>query len=175
MIAIIYYQKITIIGVISIVLSLLSVSTKSLIFSTATTMNIFIFNWISIVTDFVGIFCSLSFVFYNYNSNSDSDDNGIITQWGYIWIYQSIAVWSMISGMFLAMMVPYLFWQKWNDATRYNYSHCQQMLKAGIILFVSSIIFAGVSFLFINIALFAIIAFVKCLQLLNFATSLLFV
>ena len=41
MIAIIYYQEITLVGVISIVLSLLSVSTKSLIFSTATSFNIF--------------------------------------------------------------------------------------------------------------------------------------
>ena len=164
MIAIIYYQEITVIGVISIVLSLLSVSTKSLIFSTATTMNIFIFNWISIVTDFVGIFCSLSFVFYNYNSNynSNSDENGLITQWGYIWIYESIATWGMIFVSLVCMVVPYLFWERWDYATRYNYSHWKEMLKTGMMVSLLCILFAGISFLFINIALFAVIAYVKC-------------
>ena len=140
MIAIIYYQKITRIGVISIVLSLLSVSSKSLLFSTATTMNIFIFNWLSIVTDFVGIFCILSFVFYNDNDNS----NSIITEWGYIWIYQSVAVWSII----------------WMSAVSFVMAplSCRD---CAVMLFFTSILLTAISFVCINIGLFAIIAYVS--------------
>ena len=158
MVAIIYYQEITIVSIISILVSLLSVSAKSLIFSPATTVNIFLFNWISIVTDFIGIFCSLSFVFYNYNSN----DNDIITEWGYIWIYQSIAMWSIVWVCIVCTCGTLVICEEWYYATRSGHVHLKKVGKITIIVIVASIIFAAVSFLLVTITLFAGVAYVKC-------------
>ena len=60
LIAIVYYQDTQIINVISICISLLSVSTKAMVFSTAIDFRVFIFNWLSLVCDFFGIFAVVS-------------------------------------------------------------------------------------------------------------------
>ena len=169
MISIIYYQEITVIGAISILLSLLSVLTKSLIFSTSTIMSGFfltvttkstvIFNWISKVTDFFGIFCSVLFVFYNYNGNAN--ENGIITQWGYIWIYQSVGIWSLICICLFFAIVPLFFW---HIARRSNHSIGKELCKAAVQVFLVSILSAIILFVFINVSLFTIIAYVKFIQ-----------
>ena len=58
MIAIVYYEKANIVAIISILLSMTSVSTKALIFSTSINNKIFIYNWLSAVADFFwSIFC----------------------------------------------------------------------------------------------------------------------
>ena len=90
MIAIVYYDETELINIISILISLLSVAAKSLIFSKAIIFSVFIFNWLSIVTDFFGIFCSLSWVFYNPN------DSQTLTKMGTFWINQSVTVWAAI-------------------------------------------------------------------------------
>ena len=56
LIAIVYYQDTEIINVVSICISLLSVATKTMVFSIAIDFKVFIFNWLSLVCDFFGIF-----------------------------------------------------------------------------------------------------------------------
>ena len=60
MIAIIYYQKPSTIGIISILMSLLSVAIKALMFSQAIVFSVFVFNWLSLVCDFFGVFAVVS-------------------------------------------------------------------------------------------------------------------
>ena len=56
LIAIVYYQDTDIINVISICISLLSVSTKTMAFSVAIDFRVFIYNWLSLMCDFFGVF-----------------------------------------------------------------------------------------------------------------------
>ena len=90
MIAIVYFDETELINIISILISLLSVATKSLVFSQAIEFSAFIFHWLSLVTDFFGIFCVLSWVFYN-PTNPET-----ISNLGMIWIYQSGIIWLCI-------------------------------------------------------------------------------
>ena len=86
MIAIMYYNELNIVAVISIIISMLSVSSKSLIFCAASSINIktMIFTWFYAVTDFFAIFFVLSFVFYTGDDIND-DIIGILRN---IWIYK---------------------------------------------------------------------------------------
>ena len=56
LIAIVYYQDTQIINIVSICISLLSVATKTMVFSMAIDFRVFIFNWLSLFCDFFGIF-----------------------------------------------------------------------------------------------------------------------
>ena len=168
MIAIIYYEKVTVVGVISIVLSLLSVSLKSLIFSRAITFKIFIFNWLSLVIDFLGIFCSLAFVFYNYDYNNRNNNGRIMTEWGEIWIWQSIIMWGIICVGFGLYAAPHILTEEWHDISRYHVARfvhqliikiCKMTCRTvmWIFIFISVSVLA---FLATNIGLFAPIALV---------------
>ena len=79
MIAIVYYKDANLLSVISIIISMFSVASKSFVFSVAGAMDTktLLLNWISAVSDFFGIFFVVSWVFYNTddidnNNNSDS-------------------------------------------------------------------------------------------------------
>ena len=56
LIAIVLYQETSIVSILSICISIVSVSTKSMVLSIANDTKIFLFNWVSLVTDFLGIF-----------------------------------------------------------------------------------------------------------------------
>eukprot|EP01083_Nonionella_stella_P193652 714971_1 len=66
MVAIVYFQEANLIAIISILLSMLSVSTKAFVFSIATALNLkqLFFNWCCAVTDFFGVFFAVTWVFY---------------------------------------------------------------------------------------------------------------
>ena len=100
MIAIVYFDETELINIISILISLLSVATKSLVFSQAVEFSAFIFNWLSLVTDFFGIFCILSWVFYN------PTDPQTISNLGMIWIYQSAIIWVCICSWTSITLAP---------------------------------------------------------------------
>ena len=159
MIAIIYYQEPSTIGIISILLSLLSVATKALMFSQAVVFSVFIFNWLSLVIDFFGIFCMLSWVFYN------PDNSGIITQWGYIWIYQVFAMWALCCLWCFATIGPEILTEQWNDTFRKEditkgHKICEVIMK----FFCSACFFigcCGLALLGITIGLFSPFAFVS--------------
>ena len=62
LVAIVYFQDTQIINVISICISLLSVATKTMVFSAAIDFRVFIFNWLSLVCVFFCLFlCLCSF------------------------------------------------------------------------------------------------------------------
>ena len=75
LIAIVYYQDTEIINVISICISLLSVATKSMVFSVAIDFKVFIFNWLSLVCDFFGVFAIVSW--YVISTNIAIDIRGV--------------------------------------------------------------------------------------------------
>ena len=162
MIAIIYYQEVTVVGVVSIALSLLSISIKSLMFSSAITFKIFIFNWLSLLTDFFGIFCSLTFVFYTYTTNKGE----IITKWGKIWIFQSIIMWSIVCLSFGLCVAAHMLTNAWYDIRSRNYRRWNLFTKISIMTlkttlwFVAFIFLSTLAFLGTSIGLLSPIAFV---------------
>lgn len=85
MVAIVYYQEANTIAICSILLSMLSVSTKSMIFSRSIDTVTFLFNWLCCICDFYSIFYFISWVFYN--PHIDDDDGYFeMTAIGYLWI-----------------------------------------------------------------------------------------
>ena len=66
MVAIVVYKEANIVSIISILISLLSVASKSFIFSVAfaLTLKQLFFNWLSAISDFFGLFCVVSWIFY---------------------------------------------------------------------------------------------------------------
>ena len=104
MIAIVYYDETEWLNIISILISLISVATKSLVFSQAIEFSVFIFNWLSLVTDFFGIFCILSWVFYNPNPNPSNAQN--ISDLGKIWLWQAGIMWIVICLWTIIMLSP---------------------------------------------------------------------
>eukprot|EP01084_Bolivina_argentea_P013195 24738_1 len=65
--AIVIYKEANIVSIISILISMLSVSSKSFILSIQLSINIktLFFNWLCAVTDFIGIFFAVSWAFYD--------------------------------------------------------------------------------------------------------------
>ena len=66
MAAIVIYEEANIVAIISILISMLSVASKSFVFSIATalTMKQLFFNWLSGILDFFALFFIVSWVFY---------------------------------------------------------------------------------------------------------------
>ena len=66
MAAIVIYEEANIIAIISILISMLSVASKSFVFSIATALTLkqLFFNWLSGITDFFGLFFVVAWVFY---------------------------------------------------------------------------------------------------------------
>eukprot|EP01083_Nonionella_stella_P233727 823202_1 len=86
-IAIVYYQEANYVSIISILLSMFSVITKSLILSQGVEKYTFIWTWLCVVTDFFGIFFTLTWVFYSHDS-IHGDFMGYFNIFGQIWIYK---------------------------------------------------------------------------------------
>ena len=73
MIAIVYYEEASLLPIVSILISLLSVASKSFVFSVSAGINVetIVFYWLCAVTDFFGIFFIVTWVFYIPNSDID--------------------------------------------------------------------------------------------------------
>eukprot|EP01084_Bolivina_argentea_P310325 536961_1 len=71
MCSIVIYNETNIISILSILISLLSVASKSFVFSMGSATNIkqLLFNWLCAVTDFFGIFFVVCWVFYEPNDD----------------------------------------------------------------------------------------------------------
>eukprot|EP01083_Nonionella_stella_P305506 1066028_1 len=89
MVAIVYFQEANLIAIISILLSMLSVSTKAFVFSIATALNLkqLFFNWCCAVTDFFGVFFAVTWVFYTPASDHLASAFTMIRT---IWFYKLI-------------------------------------------------------------------------------------
>ena len=85
-----------IIAIVSILMSMCSVASKSFVFSVAASYNYktLILSWLSAVTDFFSIFFVVSWVFYNVdNDDDDSNGNGNLNLFGFniigqIWFFK---------------------------------------------------------------------------------------
>ena len=87
MVAIVIYKEANIVAIISILLSMLSVASKSFVFSIATalTMKQLFFNWLSGISDFFGIFFAVSWAFYEPNDKTLQPAFNIIQA---VWFYR---------------------------------------------------------------------------------------
>ena len=87
MVAIVIYKEANIVAIISILISMLSVASKSFVFSIASALTIkqLFFNWLSGITDFFGIFFAVSWVFYEPESEYLNDAFVTIQT---VWLYR---------------------------------------------------------------------------------------
>eukprot|EP01083_Nonionella_stella_P173863 601023_1 len=107
MASIVIYNEANIISITSILISLLSVCSKSLVFSmgTATNMKQLFFNWLCAVTDFFGIFVVVCWVTYHPHEQHLSDAFIMIRN---VWLnIQCILVFPMIA--FVSVMMHIVF------------------------------------------------------------------
>ena len=86
-VAIVIYQEANYVSIISILLSMFSVMSKSLILSKGVEKYTFIWTWLCVVTDFFGIFFTLTWVFYT-NDSIHGDFFGYFNIFGTIWLYK---------------------------------------------------------------------------------------
>eukprot|EP01083_Nonionella_stella_P220767 789499_1 len=108
-IAIVYYQEANYISVISILLSMFSVISKSLILSQGIEKYTFIWTWLCVVTDFFGIFFTLTWVFYSHNS-IHGEFLGYFNILGQIWMYK-FAISTLLPVVFgLVMFFGFAYW-----------------------------------------------------------------
>ena len=160
MIAIVYYNETEIVNVISILISLLSVSTKSMVFSYAIEIKVFLFNWLSIVTDFFGIFMLISWIFYNPNNP------GQFTWYGQMWLYKSAVVNGLLItfiGGALAFMFMGGCWKNEISDTRKQRWNLCQTLGVQFALFLSTLLLyicgSALALLLLEVACLCPIAF----------------
>ena len=87
MTAIVLYNETNIFSIISILISMLSVASKSFVFSMGTASNFkqLFFNWLCAVTDFFGIFFVVSWVFYKPNDEHLQNAFNTIQN---VWLYK---------------------------------------------------------------------------------------
>ena len=86
-VAIVYYQEANYVSIISILLSMFSVMSKSLVISQGIDKSTFIWTWLCLVTDFFGIFFTCTWVFYS-NDNIPGEYFGYFNIFGQIWFWK---------------------------------------------------------------------------------------
>eukprot|EP01084_Bolivina_argentea_P246470 412473_1 len=86
-VAIVYYEEATYVSIISILLSMFSVMTKSLMLSQGIDIFTFIWTWLCVVTDFFGIFFTLTWVFYSHDA-IHGNFMGYFNIFGQIWLWK---------------------------------------------------------------------------------------
>eukprot|EP01083_Nonionella_stella_P175374 610516_1 len=113
MIAIVVYNEANVIAIISILVSMLSMASKSFIFSVASAITIkqLMWNWLCAVTDFFAIFVTVSWVFFTPQSDHLSDFFVMIRT---IWLYKLyIGVFPLIGvvsiGCHVAAMIESIY------------------------------------------------------------------
>eukprot|EP01083_Nonionella_stella_P163472 538142_1 len=135
MTAIVYYQEAHAVAIISILISMLSVSSKSLIFSRSIDPLTFIWNWLCCVCDFFGIFFTIAWVFYNPHNDgtlSSTDDTifGGFSLIGQIWIFKMlICVVPLVSYTGLGASLYWFcqtFYDSYGDARCRHYDRVRQ-------------------------------------------------
>ena len=108
-VAIVYYQEANVISIISILLSMFSVMSKSFILSQGAEKYTFIWTWLCVVTDFFGIFFTFSWVFYS-NDAIHGEYYGYFNVFGLIWIWKfAISILFPIS-LFLIIFFGFVYW-----------------------------------------------------------------
>eukprot|EP01083_Nonionella_stella_P235939 829138_1 len=103
--AIVYYQEANAIAILSILISMASVMSKSLILSKGVEKYTFIWTWLCAVTDFFGIFFTLTWVFYSHDS-LNNHLFGYFNIFGMIWLLKTAV--SILLPVALALTVFFL-------------------------------------------------------------------
>eukprot|EP01084_Bolivina_argentea_P035472 65805_1 len=86
--AIVYYQEANVVAILSVLISMASVMSKSLILSQGVEKFTFIWTWLCAVTDFFGIFFTLTWVFYSHDSFS-THLFGYFNIFGTVWLVKT--------------------------------------------------------------------------------------
>ena len=110
-IAIVYYQEANYISIMSILLSMFSVMSKSLILSQGAEKYTFIWTWLCVVTDFFGIFFTVTWVFYT-NDDIHGEFLGYFSIFGEIWIWKFVisTLFPVAVGLIIFFGCIYWFW-----------------------------------------------------------------
>eukprot|EP01083_Nonionella_stella_P070603 189006_1 len=118
-IAIVYYKEAHYVSIVSIFLSMFSVMTKSLIFSQGIDIKTYIWTWFCIVTDFFGIFFTLTWVFYTDETIFKPQFLNHFSVIGQIWFYKvmiSVAPFVIVAGLsFSIYHLPGILHDVWRD------------------------------------------------------------
>ena len=87
------YDELNSLIIQSLFISILSVITKSVLFSRGIEWKTCVFNWLSVLTDFLCIFFILSFIFYQTNDEIPMFNNSnIFTQFAQLYLIQLIGI-----------------------------------------------------------------------------------
>lgn len=78
LVAMMYFEKIDIISIISILLSLISVCVKSIVVAYSFDLKTFLLQWNAMVVDYIGIYFVVSWMFFVPQSFEDKNDGSII-------------------------------------------------------------------------------------------------
>ena len=92
--------------------------------------RVFIFNWLSLVCDFFGVFAIVSWVFYN------PDNPGEITYLGQIWIIKAVITWGLVCIFVGGPICGLLFFHSIEDNLGYtHYVRIRDYGKCGVIFY----------------------------------------
>eukprot|EP01083_Nonionella_stella_P001196 3488_1 len=116
MTAVVLYHEANLISILSILLSMLSLASKSFVFSIASATNLkqLFFNWLCAVTDVFGIFVVVSWVFYQ--SNDDLSDAFATIQ--SVWLYKLYILVFPLVGVASFLFICCLFYEIVEDHCR---------------------------------------------------------
>eukprot|EP01084_Bolivina_argentea_P205033 350276_1 len=107
MVAIVYYNRADWVSILSILLSMLSVTTKSFVFSKGINLTQFIFTWFCVCTDFFGIFFAIAWAF-----NRPVSMENELTIIGHIYIYKVLCG-SVPIALFICVFMYFYAAPKW--------------------------------------------------------------
>eukprot|EP01084_Bolivina_argentea_P217446 369174_1 len=108
-VAIVVYHEANYISIISILLSMFSVMTKSLILSQGIDTYTFLWTWLCAVTDFFGIFFILTWVFYT-NDSIYGEYWGYFNIFGYIWLWKFLISIASIAATGCILFILFGYW-----------------------------------------------------------------
>ena len=80
LIALMVLSNASYVNIASILISMISVSSKAIVFSYAPKRSLFVFNWLCFVTDFWGIFCVVTWLFVDLQ-------HAAYVQTSYVYVY----------------------------------------------------------------------------------------
>ncbi|ETO08707.1 hypothetical protein RFI_28678 [Reticulomyxa filosa] len=104
--ALVYTSRANWVTLSSIFLSLISFATKSIVFCQSTSFWVFIYNWVSMFCDFVGIFVVVSWVFFLPSIHTEQTIQhtffGRISVMGQVWLLK-VVIFSIPSTLFFTI------------------------------------------------------------------------
>ena len=144
MVAIVVFREANPIAITSIMISLLSVSSKSLILSVACALNIkqLLLNWLSAVTDFFGIFVVCAWCFYRPATEAANVAELFETIQS-VWLYKLyICIFPMVAYGSVCMYFVGCH-EMYSELTRSHHSACHRIYTALVVFVVVTVLWAA--------------------------------